>query len=311
MGSGERCDQAIHVTWVGLIVNLVLTVFKLVAGIIGNSTAMIADAFHSASDLISDLVIILGFRISSRPGDKTHNYGHGKVETLCMVFVGMLLFVAGYQILVHGIQNIIMFTQGQIIEPPTWIVVGAAVISIVSKEFMYHYTINISQRINSGVLLANAWHHRSDALSSVGMAIGLGGSIVLGGKWTLIDPIMAVALSLLLFYVAFRITYRSANELVEASLDEKTNMDILNIITSTKGIIDCRDIKTRKIGTCIAVDVCVIVDVDLSLIEAHMTSNNVVDRIKKTYGYANYVFVKTEPYGVETCQFSDSMFESH
>lgn len=292
----ERFDQAVRVTWVGLFMNLGLAVFKLFAGIIGNSAAMVADAVHSLSDFLTDIVVIFGFKIAKKPVDESHNYGHGKIETLSASLVGLMLLIVAGQILLYGFRNTLLFIGGGAIEPPASIAFYAALVSVVSKEFMYQYTILEARKINSMALTANAWHHRSDAFSSICTMIGIGAAVFLGGKWVVLDPLMAVSLSFIIFKVALKIFRSSINELIEASLDEETEGEIRQIIQKTEGVKALSNLRTRRIGNNIAVDIRVKVDNALDIGEANRISIHVEHNLKKNFGPYTYALVKAEPY---------------
>jgi cation diffusion facilitator family transporter len=291
----ERSSAAVKVTVNGMIVNIVLTIFKFTAGIFGNSSAMIADAVHSLSDFVTDIVVIVGLRAAGKPADHNHHYGHGKIETICSAFVGIVLFLVGLQIFASGLDKIIDVTNGGSLEQPGLIALIAAIVSIIIKEGLYRYTFNAAKRIQSDAMIANAWHHRSDAFSSVGTMLGIGGAIVLGGKWTVLDPIAAVILSFFIFKVAIDIAYKSINELAEASLEKEVIEQIEHIITSTEGVKNFHKLKTRKIGNNIAMDVHIQVYKNLSLIEAHNICTDVEDRLRGKYGRESILYIHCEP----------------
>ncbi|MCC4769612.1 cation diffusion facilitator family transporter [Methanosarcina sp. DH2] len=292
----ERFEQAVRVTGVGLFVNLGLTIFKLFAGILGNSAAMVADAVHSLSDFLTDIVVIFGFKIARKPVDESHNYGHGKIETLSASLVGLILLVVAGQILLYGLRKTLLFVEGGTLEQPALIALYAALLSVISKEFMYHYTILQARKINSMALTANAWHHRSDAFSSLCTLAGIGAAIFLGGKWVVLDPLMAIFLSFIILKVALKIFRNSLNELIEASLDEKTEGEIRQIIRKTEGVKALSNLKTRRIGNNIAVDIRIKVDNALDIGEANRISIHVEHNLKKAFGQYTYVLVKAEPY---------------
>jgi cation diffusion facilitator family transporter len=292
----ERFEQAVRVTGVGLIVNLGLTLFKLFAGILGNSAAMVADAVHSLSDFLTDVVVIFGFKIARKPVDESHNYGHGKIETLSASLVGLMLLVVAGQILFYGLRRTLLFFAGGNLEQPALIALYAALASIVSKEIMYHYTIFEARKINSMALTANAWHHRSDAFSSLCTMIGIGAAIFLGGKWVVLDPLMAILLSFIILKVSLKIFHSSINELIEASLDEETEGRIREIIQKTDGVKVLSSLKTRRIGNNIAVDIRIKVESALDIGEANRISIHVEHNLKKAFGPYTYVLVKAEPY---------------
>lgn len=292
----ERFDQAVRVTGVGLFMNLGLSIFKLFAGILGNSAAMVADAVHSLSDFLTDIVVIFGFKVARKPVDESHNYGHGKIETLCASLVGLMLLVVAGQILLYGLRKILLFLEGGTLDQPALIALYAALLSVISKEFMYHYTILQARKINSMALTANAWHHRSDAFSSLCTLAGIGAAVFVGGKWIVLDPLMAVFLSFIILKVALKIFRSSINELVEASLDEETEDKIRQIIRKTEGVKVLSNLKTRRIGNNIAVDIRIKVDNALDIGEANRISIHVEHNLKKAFGPYTYVLVKAEPY---------------
>lgn len=295
-GNNGRLSRAVRVTKLAVFVNISLTVFKFAAGVLGGSAAMIADAVHSFSDLMTDFAVILGFRAAEKPEDSTHNYGHGKIETLAAVFVGLMLFAVGVEIFWSGLQKVFSVAGGAELSAPGWIAFVAAVVSIFSKEGMFRYTINCARDLGSDALAANAWHQRSDAFSSVGTALGTGGAILLGGSWALLDPLAAVVLSFFIFKVAGEISYKNINELLEASLDPETCCRIETLIRSTEGVVDCHKLKTRKIGNAVAADVHIEVDCKLNIVDAHEISTRVEEKLKEAYGNNGHFSIHVEPF---------------
>ena len=290
-----RYSQAAYVTKAGIIVNVLLTGFKFVAGIVGNSSAMVADAVHSLSDLMTDIAVIAGLKIAEKPGDSSHNYGHGKIETLAAVFIGFMLFIVAFGIFWRGLQEVLAFFRGEMLSAPSLIALTAAVLSIISKEWLYRYTVTYARKLKSDALTANAWHHRSDALSSIGTMFGIGGAILLGGKWAVLDPIAAVILSFFIFKVAFDVSYKNLNELLEASLDSETYRNIEEILISTEGVLGFHELRTRKIGNIMAADVHIEVDRNLSIVDAHEISTHVEDKLKEMCGDDGYFSIHVEP----------------
>lgn len=293
--TNNRVGRANYITWLGLFINIILTFFKIAAGIVGKSTAMIADALHSFSDFATDIIVLLGFRIVGKPIDKTHDYGHGKVETLVAGIIGAGLFIVGIRIFWAGSCSVFKILQGQTIACPGWIAFYAAVFSIISKEWLYRYTIKIGQEINSPAVIANAWEHRSDAFASIGAMLGIGGAILFGEKWRILDPLAAIAVSLFIFKTAVEISLRSINELVEVSLSDETENKILDIIKAVPGVNEPHDIKTRRIGNYISVDIHIKVDRNLSIVAAHNISTSVEDKIKGAFGEDTFISVHVEP----------------
>ncbi|KKG14791.1 cation transporter [Methanosarcina sp. 2.H.T.1A.6] len=290
-----RYSQAIYVTKVAMASNILLTGFKFFAGIMGNSSAMVADAAHSTSDFMTDIAVIAGLKVAKKPRDSTHNYGHGKIETLSAAFIGLVLVVVAFGIFWGGLQKVIAFYQGEVLPAPSGIALAAAILSIVIKEWLYRYTIIYARKLKSDALIANAWHHRSDAFSSVGTMVGIGGAILLGGKWVVLDPIAAVILSLFIFKVAFDISYKNLNELLEASLDSGTYRSIEEILITTEGVLGFHELKTRKIGNAMAADVHIEVDRSLNIVDAHEISTKVEDRLKEVCGKNGQFSIHVEP----------------
>jgi cation diffusion facilitator family transporter len=293
--NNSRVAEAKHVTWVGFWANIVLTLFKFAAGVLGRSSAMIADAMHSLSDFITDLVLIFTFRIVSKPVDKTHDYGHGKFETLASNFVGVALIAVGLGILWSGGRKIYLAVHGEILVEPGWIALIAAIFSIFVKEALYRYQVVAGKKINSQAIIANAWHHRSDAFSSIATMIGIGGAMVLGENWRVLDPIAAVLVSFLILKVAIPIFWESMQELLEVSLGEDMKEQIVMAVNSIPGAEEPHNLKTRKIGNYVAVDLHIRVDQTLSIVEAHDISKAVENKLKEALGEEAFVSVHVDP----------------
>ncbi len=291
----NRVFKASRVTWVGFFINLILTLFKLFAGIVGKSSAMIADAFHSLSDFVTDIVVLLGFKIVKKPIDKTHDYGHGKVETLITTIIGIALLLVGVKIFLGGWVKIIKINKGQDIYSPGLIALYAAIVSIFTKEWLYRYTIKEAKHIDSQAIFANAWHHKSDVLSSIATAIGIGGAILLGERWLVLDPIAAVFVSLFIIKTAVSISKGSINELIDASLSEETENKIFDVVKSVPGVKNPHDMKTRRLGNAIAVDIHIEVDKALNITQAHDVATDVEKKLKKAFGQQTFVSVHIEP----------------
>ena len=188
----ERNREIYKVTLIGSVINVVLLLFKFIAGFLGHSAAMIADAVHSLSDFVTDIVVLIFVRISGKPKDKSHDYGHGKYETLATTIIGLALLVVAIGILYSGTTKIISWANGEILAAPGMLALWAALLSILLKEGVYRYSMIKARQLNSQAVEANAWHHRSDAFSSLGTAIGIGGAIFLGQRWTVLDPVASV-----------------------------------------------------------------------------------------------------------------------
>lgn len=290
-----RYSQAAYVTKVSMVLNLLLTGFKFVTGILGHSSAMVADAAHSLTDFITDIAVIVGLKVAKKPKDNTHNYGHGKIETLAAAFTGLVLITAALGIFWGGLQKVISFFQGEMLPEPSKITLIIVILSIVSKEWLYRYTIFHGKQLKSDALIANAWEHRSDAIASAGTMLGIGGAILLGGKWVVLDPLTAVVLSFLILKIAFEISYKNLDELLEGSLDSETYRSIEEILISTEGVLGFHELKTRKIGNAMAADVHIEVDPDLNIVDAHEISTQVEDRLKEICGKNGHFSIHVEP----------------
>ena len=287
--------QGLRVTYVGIIANTVLVLLKFAAGILGRSTAIIADAVHSVSDFGSDIVVIAGLKLGERPADDTHHYGHGKIETLSAVILGSVLILTGLGILVSGIDKMAGFFKGIPLPRPGWIAVYAAFVSIIVKEWLYHYTVKVGRKIDSPSVVANAVHHRSDALSSLGVLLGVGGAILLGRQWRVLDPAAAVIVSFFILKIAFKIIKESLNELLEASLGAEVEKEILAIAHGVDGARQPHNLKTRKIGNKVAIDLHIYVDRLLNIQAAHAISTEVENRLMARFGESAIIYVHVEP----------------
>jgi cation diffusion facilitator family transporter len=289
-------EQGIYkVTLIGSVVNIVLVTFKFIAGTIGNSSAMIADAVHSLSDLITDAAIIVFVRISNKPKDKSHDYGHAKFETFGTLLIGIVLLAVGLGIAWNGTEKIFSVIRGEILKVPGMIAFYAAIISIVSKEILYRYTVICGHKLQSDATIANAWHHRSDALSSLGTAAGIGGAILLGEQWTILDPLAALIVSFYIVKVAFQLMKPCIDELMEKSLSDDVENEITSIATSFCGVSDLHGLRTRKLGNKYAMEFHIRMDGKISLAEAHNTMTKIEQRLKERYGHGTHVIIHTEP----------------
>ena len=260
VASLSREKEIYKVTIVGSIVNFVLLAFKFVAGILGHSAAMLADAVHSLSDFVTDVIVLVIVRISNKPQDKDHDYGHGKYETLATAIIGILLLLVGFGILWNGAFSIWAFMKGEQLEAPGMVALIAALISILLKEILYQYTVIKGKNLNSQAVVANAWHHRSDAFSSIGTAIGIGGAILLGEHWRVLDPIAAVIVSFFIMKVAIQLLIPCVDELLEKSLPDEVEKDIEQALLSFPGVSEPHHLRTRRIGSYCAIEVHVRMD---------------------------------------------------
>ena len=283
------------VTIVGSIVNFLLLVFKFFAGIAGHSAAMLADAVHSRSDFITDIVVIVFVRIAGKPEDKGHDYGHGKYETLATAIIGLLLLCVGFGIFWNGASSIYTFLRGGQLESPGVVALVAALVSIVSKEILYQYTVIQGKKLNSQAVIANAWHHRSDALSSIGTAIGIGGAILLGDHWRVLDPVAAVVVSFFIMKVSVRLLIPCVDELLEKSLPEDVEKEIEQTVLSFPGVSQPHHLRTRRIGNYYAIELHVRMDGKITLEEAHSTATAIENKLKEMFGKGTHVGIHVEP----------------
>ncbi len=291
-----RKKEIYRITIVGSVVNFLLLIFKFVAGFVGHSAAMIADAVHSLSDFVTDIVVIVFVRISSKPVDESHGYGHGKYETLATVIIGLVLLGIAIGILIGGVKDILFVIRGGILEKPGTIALVAAAVSIVFKEAIYRYTVYKGKDIRSQALVANAWHHRSDAYSSIGTMLGIGGAMFAGVRWRILDPLAAVVVSFFIAKVAVNILKGSLDELLEHSLSASIEDEIKSIILSVDGVSSPHHLRTRRIGYNYAIDVHIRMDGEMTLTEAHQKTSVVERLLKERFGQGTYVSIHTEPY---------------
>ena len=291
----ERNKEIYKVTLVGGAVNVVLLVFKFVAGILGHSAAMVADAVHSLSDFVTDIIVLAFVHISGKPEDKSHDYGHGKYETLATTIIGVALLVVAIGIVYSGAVKIAAWLGGQQLEAPGLLALWAALLSIVLKEGVYQYSMVKARQLKSQAVEANAWHHRSDALSSVGTAVGIGGAIFLGQRWTVLDPAASVIVGAFIVKVAADLLRSGIGDLMEQSLPDAVEDEILRLAASVPGVSMPHDLRTRRIGNHYAIELHILMDGDMSLREAHDKATEVEDTLKGHYGQDTHVAVHVEP----------------
>ncbi len=284
-----------EVTLAGSAVNVLLTVFKFVAGLLGRSAAMTADAVHSLSDLLTDAVVLVFVHISNKPADRDHEYGHGKFETLASTFIGIALMIVAGGILYAAGSSLLAWFRGEDLPRPGMLALWAALVSILLKEAAFQFTVRKARKLESPALEANAWHHRSDALSSVGSLVGIGGAILLGNRWTVLDPLASVVISFFIIHVAWKLLRQNIRELMEASLPEEMEKEILQIVSSFPDVSDPHNLKTRRIGNYIAIELHVRMDGDISLLQAHSRSHDIEKELKAHFGPDTHVTVHVEP----------------
>ena len=291
-----RTREIFKVTIIGSVVNVLLLVLKFVAGVLGHSSAMVADAVHSLSDFLTDIMVLVFVTISGKPNDKKHEYGHGKFETLAMTIIGFVLVIVAVGIISKGVVTIDDFFEGQDLEAPGMLALWAAVISIVSKEAVYRYSILKARKLQSQALEANAWHHRSDALSSIGTLVGVGGAICLGQKWVILDPIASVVVGVFIGKVAFELLRDGIGDLTDKALPESVEQEILNMVSGLDNVGNPHNLKTRRIGNHYAIELHVKMDGDISLREAHDKATEIENLLRSKYGKETHVAVHVEPF---------------
>ena len=295
MQENERSQSIYRVTLAGSLINFLLVVFKFVAGWLGHSAAMIADAVHSLSDFATDIVVLVFVRIANKPRDKDHDYGHGKYETLATALIGIMLLGVGAGIFYNGMQAVWDVLHGVALPRPGMISLWAALLSILLKEVAYQFTVRVGQRLNSQAVVANAWHHRSDALSSIGTALGIGGAILLGDEWHVLDPVAAIVVSVFIIKVAMELLRPCLGELTETSLPDEVEEQIAGMVKAEPGVSGLHNLRTRRIGNRYAIEMHVRMDGHLSLFEAHDRASHIERALKEQYGNNTHVGIHVEP----------------
>lgn len=291
----NREKEIYKVTLVGSAGNVALLTFKFIAGILGHSSAMIADAVHSLSDFITDVIVLIFVKISAKPQDASHDYGHGKFETIASFVIGLALVAAATGIIVSGSLKLVDWAGGAQLEAPGKLALWAALFSILVKEVLFRYTAHKGKTLDSQAVVANAWHHRSDALSSLGTTIGIAGAIFLGDRWTVLDPLASVVVGVILVKVAVGLLKTSISELTECSLPEDVEKEIEEIIKTTEGVTEPHNLRTRHIGNRNAIEVHVRMDGKLSLREAHERTVAIERQLKDRFGDNTHITIHMEP----------------
>lgn len=291
----SRERDIFKVTMVGSAGNVALLAFKFAAGVLGHSSAMIADAIHSLSDFITDVVLLAFVHMSAKPQDEDHDYGHGKYETFATLIIGLAIMAAATGIIISGVDKLVDWVGGRQLAAPGWLALAAALLSIVVKEVMYRYTVRRGKALDSPALVANAWHHRSDALSSIGAAVGIGGAILLGDRWTVLDPLASVVVGLMLLKVAIGLLRSSVGELTEHSLSSEVEKEIEDIICSYPDVSDPHNLRTRRIGNRFAIEVHVRMDGNTTLTAAHNRATAIEQRIRQRFGKQTHISIHMEP----------------
>lgn len=291
----DRQKETYRVTIAGSIINILLLAFKFAAGILGHSAAMIADAIHSLTDFVTDAIVLIFVRLGSKPTDRDHDYGHGKYETLASAIIGVSLLVVGMMICYSGVTKTYHAMCGEPLQQPGFIALAAAVASVVLKEWAYRFTVRVGRRCHSEAVVANAWHHRSDALSSVGTTVGIGGAIILGEKWAVLDPLTAIVVSLFIMKAAWSVLSKAVDELTDGSLPKETEDEIEKIVSEDNEVSVVHNLCTRRIGDRIAIEMHVRMPGETSLYEAHRHATEIENRLKQRFGTATHISIHLEP----------------
>lgn len=284
-----------RVTLLGSVCNVALSAFKLVVGIVGHSSALIADAVHSLSDLLSDVVVMLSVKLSSKPEDNDHDYGHGKFETLGTAIVSIILIAIGIGIMWDGANSIWGIICGKQLAAPSVVAFIAALVSVFVKELLFHYTMIKGKKIKSQSLVANAWHHRSDSVSSLGTAVGIGGAVLLGPSWRLLDPLAAIVVSILIMRMGVKMLIPTTKELTDESLPLTDENFIFATILRHAGVSDPHHLRTRRIGNYCSIDFHLRMDGELPLWKAHNTTRTIETELKKHFGKDTIINIHMEP----------------
>ena len=293
--AAEREARVTRVTLWGSVVNLVLTALKILAGVFGHSAAMIADGVHSLSDLMSDIVVLVFIRISSKAKDREHEFGHGKFETLATVIVSLILMAVAAKLVAGGVASIRSVIAGNVLPKPGWIALAAAAVSVVAKEILYQVTVKVGKEVDSPVTVANAWHHRSDAFSSIGSLLAIGGAMLLGREWTVLDPIASCVIGVMIVVVAVKMAVPSLQELLDVSLPEDVERSIMETIVSVDGVKSAHGLKTRRNGTSVIMEAHIVVDPQISIFRAHEISTEVERAIRGKLGEQTQISLHIEP----------------
>lgn len=291
----DRQKETYRVTIAGSIINILLLAFKFAAGILGHSAAMIADAIHSLTDFVTDAIVLVFVRLGSKPTDRDHDYGHGKYETLASAIIGVSLLVVGMMICYSGVTKTYHAMCGEPLQQPGFIALAAAVASVVLKEWAYRFTVRVGRRCHSEAVVANAWHHRSDALSSVGTTVGIGGAIILGEKWAVLDPLTAIVVSFFIMKAAWSVLSKAVDELTDGSLPKETEDEIESIVSEDNEVSVVHNLCTRRIGNRIAIEMHVRMPGETSLYVTHRHATEIEQRLKQRFGADTHISIHLEP----------------
>ena len=284
------------VTHLSIWVNVGLTGLKLAAGIFGRSQALIADAIHSLSDFATDIAVLIGLRFTAKPVDKDHAYGHGKYETIVAAIIGLALAYVGIRIAGSAIHRVFDALHGEELTMPSAFAFWAAVLSIAVKEWLYRATMKVARATGSSSLVANAWHHRSDAFSSIATAGGVGAAVFLGHDWLILDPIAALFVSIFLLKVAWQIIREQIGDLTDQNLAPSVCEEILAMARGIPGIAEPHNLRTRMVGRIPVIDMHIRLRADLPLREAHEIATALERALQLRFGKETIANLHLEPY---------------
>lgn len=282
---------AYKVSLVTIFANVVLAIFKMIAGIVAKSGAMISDAIHSASDVFSTIIVMIGIKAANKQADDKHQYGHERLECVAAILLAVVLCITGAGIAIDGVNKIMQGFNGTLAIPGMLALV-AAVVSIVVKEGMFWYTKHYAKKINSGAMMADAWHHRSDALSSVGSLIGVGGAML---GLPILDPVASLVICIFIFKAAIDIAKDALDKMIDTACDEQQVEKMKTVILSVDGVLGIDDVKTRLFGDKIYIDIEICCDGNLTLFESHDIAEQVHDLLEQTFDNVKHCTVHVNP----------------
>jgi cation diffusion facilitator family transporter len=292
----SRHQEASRVTWASVVINILLTIVKFIIGLIGGSAAMLADAIHSASDFATDFAVLIGMQLSKRPQDQDHPYGHGKYETLAAVLIGIALCVLGVSLALqagHTVYDALCHNDWP--TAPSMITIWAGVLSIVVKEGLYQWTAHVARKIQSDALLANAWHHRSDALTSIAAVIGISAAACLGGRWVLLDASMAILIGVVLIWIAWKIIHDSVDKLLEQGMSQEENNRILEIIRAVPDAVEPHHLRSRRVGSIAVIEMHFRVNPHMSVVQGHAIASQIETLLYNAFGKDAILTLHVEP----------------
>ncbi len=295
MNENVETKRIYSVTLRGTVINVLLLVLKFAAAIFGHSAAILADAVHSLSDLLTDIIVLISVKLGIRPHEKPNDFFHGKFELMSTAVVGLILFVIGLLLCYFGMRDTIRAFQGTVFERPGYIALFAAILSIILKEWAYRFTIRTARETGALILAANAWHHRSDAYSSIGTTIGIFFAMILGERWRVLDPITSVIVSIFIMRVAVRLIFNAINVSTDTKLPEDIEHDILDIANSEEGVGEVHHLMTRRMGDDIGVEMHIYMPGHLTISQAYQHTTSIEQKLREKYGPNTYVGIYIEP----------------